>query len=491
MHTFDKSKKKKEYTPKGETEEYQQKLHNKNRLSARERISLLLDKDSFVETTMVSNNDINSYNDGIICGYGTIYSSPIMVYAYDFSVQGGSLSKSNSKKIIYTMNNALKNQCPIISLIDSSGARILDGIDALSSYAEIFNQNVKLSGKVPQISVVLGTSAGGSAYSSTLQDLVFMVNNTSFLFSTGPDVVTASIGEITTKESLGGSNIHTKISGLVNLSLDTELQLLRSVRHVLHYLPPSSKNLPPFNDNYDNNNTTNNNTFFNTCIPKDSNEPYDMKLIINNIIDPYSFFELSPEYAKNIITGFARIGGYTIGIIANQPDQLAGCITSNASIKGSNFIKLCNSYNIPIITFVDVPGAIVGTESENNGTSRYIAEFLRSYINTTVLKITITLRKSYGGGHIIMAPKQTGTNYHYVWPTAQFAVFSSSCYSHIMLRDDPIDIRRTKEIEYSDTYLTPTIAAQRGYIDGIIEPSSTRDHILRHLVLYYRNANTM
>uniref|UniRef100_A0A0A9XD88 Propionyl-CoA carboxylase beta chain, mitochondrial n=1 Tax=Lygus hesperus TaxID=30085 RepID=A0A0A9XD88_LYGHE len=423
-----------------------------------------------------------AHGDGVICGRGRIHNKPVALYAYDFSIQGGSLSEKNSKKIVHTMQTALRFNCPIISLMDSCGARISDSVDALVGYGNILRTNVELGGKVPQISIILGVAAGGASYSSALQDLVLMGRNNSYMFSTGPDVVATSVGEATSKDELGGPFVHGTQSGLVHLVCDTELQTLRAARCALHYLPQNSQRTPPCTVFVDKGLQTH----LRTCIPVDMDEPYDVKPIIQDLVDQFSFFELSPTYATNIVTGFARVGGYSVGVVANQPCHLAGCLTSDAAIKASSFLQLCSRYNLPIITFVDVPGAIVGTEAEVHGCSRHIVQLLRSYVQASnVLKITVTLRKSYGGGHIAMASKQIGAQIHYAWPTAQFAIFSASCYARIMLRNEPIEVQQSKSLEYCERFLTPLLAARRGYIDDIIDPATTRTRLIQDLNFYY------
>ena len=470
-----------------------EKQHESGKMTARERIEMLLDKGTFVELDKLMVHRCTNYGmdknkipgDGIVSGYGKVDGRQVFVYAYDFTVYGGSLSASNAKKIVKVQQLALKNGAPIIALNDSGGARIQEGIESLSGYADIFYQNTMASGVIPQISAILGPCAGGACYSPALTDFIFMVKEKSHMFVTGPDVVKTVIHEEVSKEELGGAMTHSSKSGVTHFMCNTEEELLMSIRELLSFLPQNNMDearKQPCADE-----TNREDASLDTIVPADPNVPYDMKDIIERVIDNGYFFEVMPNFAKNIIIGFARFNGQSVGIVANQPKYLAGVLDSNASRKGARFVRFCDAFNIPIVSLVDVPGFLPGTGQEYNGVILHGAKLLYAYGEATVPKVTITLRKSYGGSHIVMSCKQLRGDMNYAWPTAEIAVMGGAGAVEVLYareakdQENPAQFLAEKEAEYTKLFANPYNAAKYGYIDDVIEPRNTRFRVIRAL----------
>ena len=481
--------KKKGYIKDGIVDGYS-KQHGKKKLTARERVGVLLDEGSFQEFGIFIKHRSTNFGldgkelpcDGVITGYGTIFGRPVFVYSQDFSVAGGSLGEMHAKKITVLQKKALEMRCPIIGINDSGGARIQEGIDALNGYGEIFQNNIDASGVIPQISVIMGPCAGGAAYSPALTDFTIMSRGTSYMFITGPNVVKTTTGEDVSFEELGGASSHTHISGVADLAFDNDVETLLEVRRLISFLPLS-------------NTDTNKRTIskipsvvpdckiLNTIIPESNLTPYDMKDVISNIVDNGDFFEIQPDYAKNIIICFGRIFGSTIGIVANQPMEIAGCIDIKASRKAARFVRFCDAFNIPIISLVDVPGFLPGKDQEHGAIIRHGAKLLYAYGEATVPKISIVLRKSYGGSYIVMGAKSMTNDLNYAWPNAEIAVLGGKQAGEILFRKHcKTDEEYNSKIqEYEEKFCNPYYAASRGYIDDVIEPSKTREIIHRGL----------
>jgi propionyl-CoA carboxylase beta chain len=463
--------------------------HKKGKLTARERIEILLDPDSFEETGMFvqhrcSNFEMDRkkyYGDGVITGHGTIYGRLVFIYSQDFAVLGGSFGEYHAKKICDTIDAAMKVNAPIIGINDSGGARIQEGIDSLSGYGELFRRNVLASGVIPQISLVMGPSAGGAAYSPALTDFIFMVKNTSYMFVTGPEVVKTLTGEDITKEKLGGSKIHTTKSGVADIAFNNDVELLLETRRFFNFLPSSNKDIAP--SRYTKDPADRVDMSLTTLIPNCSNKPYDMKELIYKIVDECEFFEIQPEFAKNIIIGFGYMEGRSVGFVANQPLHLAGCIDIDASIKAARFVRFCDAFNIPIVSLVDVPGFLPGADQEYNGIIRNGAKLLYAYAEATVPKITIITRKAYGGAYIVMNSKHLKGDINYAWENSEIAVMGAEGAASIIFKkilNDP-KLKEEKIQEYKDTVTSPFVAASRGYLDDIIKPQNTRWRICKAL----------
>lgn len=455
----------------------------------RERIALLIDANSFQEVDQLASSrfsDVKNYTDGVVTGFGTINGRRVALYAQDFTIKGGSLGKKHAEKICKIMDMAAKIGCPIIGLIDSGGARIDEGVHALSGYGSIFMRNVRYSGIVPQISVILGPCAGGAAYSPALTDFILMTKGISQLFITGPQVIEQVTNQQVTKEELGGWLIHSSKSGLAHLALNSEQETFYKLKQLLSYLPqnyledPISIQEEIVSDDF---------THLANILPESSNQTYDMHHIIYGIIDQNSYYELQPEFAKNIITAFARIQGKVVGIVANQPMVMAGTIDINASTKAARFIQTCNNFNIPIVSLVDVPGYLPGLEQEHQGIIRHGAKLLFAYAQATVPKITIIIRKAFGGAYIVMGSKELGADFNFAWPSAQIAVLGARSAVVILYAKQLATLQETDRLvkqmelekEYETQFLNPYEAAQHGYIDAIIDPNKTRDHIAQAL----------
>ena len=463
--------------------------HKKGKLTARERIDLLLDKDSFEEWDMFVEHRSTDFGmeknkvpgDGVVTGHGLINGRQVFVFSQDFTVFGGSLSEAHANKIVKIMEKAMQVGAPVIGLNDSGGARIQEGVDSLAAYAKVFEQNVLASGVIPQISVIMGPCAGGAVYSPAMTDFIFMVNKTSYMFVTGPEVVKTVTHEDVTHEELGGASTHTTKSSVADGSFKNDIIALKEIRRLFDFIPSSFREKPPLiktNDKPSRSETT-----LNTIIPNNTNKPYDMKEVINKIIDDEDFFEIQENYAKNIITGFARMDGQPIGIVANQPLVLAGCLDIDSSRKAARFVRFCDCFNIPIITFVDVPGFLPGTKQEYGGIIKHGSKLLFAYTEATVPKITIITRKAYGGAYDVMSSKHLRGDVNYAWPTAEIAVMGPKGAVEIIFRDD---LKNKKKIEqrteeYREKFANPFIAGARGFIDDIIRPAGTRTRICKAL----------
>lgn len=463
--------------------------HQKGKLTARERIEVLLDPDSFEETGMFVEHRCSNFGmedkkflgDGVITGHGTINGRLFFVYSQDFTVLGGSLGEVHAEKICRLIDMAINVGAPIIGINDSGGARIQEGVNALGGYGEIFSRNVKASGVVPQISLIMGPCAGGAVYSPALTDFVFMVQGSSYMFVTGPDVVKTVTGEVITQEKLGGSKVHTEISGVADLAFSNDVEALLEVRNFCNFLPLSNRHKPPVRSTSDAADRID--MSLNTLVPLNPNKPYDMKGLIERIVDEGEFFELKPNYAKNIITGFGYMEGQPVGVVANQPTQLAGCLDINASSKAARFIRFCDAFNIPILTFVDVPGFLPGSHQEYNGIIKHGAKLLYAYAEATVPKITVVTRKAYGGAYIVMNSKHLKGDMNYAWVDSEISVMGAEGAVEIVFRDianDPV-AKKKKIEEYKQTVTSPFVAASMGFIDDIIQPQNTRWRICKSL----------
>ena len=470
--------------------------HEKGKLTARERIALLLDEGSFEEFDMFVQHRCTNFGldkqhfdgDGVVTGHGTISGRPVYIFAQDFTVSGGSLSKTMSEKICKVMDMARQNGAPCIGLNDSGGARIQEGIDALAGYGEIFERNILSSGVVPQISGIFGPCAGGACYSPALTDFTLMVKNTSYMFLTGPAVVKSVTGEEVTQEELGGASVHATKSGVAHFAAENEQEGLDTIKELLSYIPQNNMEeapVVPTNDPYNRVDD-----LLNEIVPDNPNKAYDMSQVIRSIVDDGKFFEVHKDFAKNIIVGFAHMNGRSVGVVANQPKFLAGVLDINASRKAARFVRFCDSFNIPLVTLVDVPGFLCGTQQEYGAIITNGAKLLYAYGEATVPKVTVTLRKSYGGSHIVMSCKQLRGDINYAWPSAQMAVMGADGAVNVLYAkdlkavEDPEEkakVRAEKKAEYEELFNNPYQAAQKGYIDDVIEPRNTRFRIIRAL----------
>jgi acetyl-CoA carboxylase carboxyltransferase component len=469
------------------------KQHNSGKLTARERIEKLVDPGSFVEidafvthrSVDLGMDKIETPADGVITGYATIDSRPIYLYSQDFTVLGGSLGEMHAKKITKVMDMAMKMGCPILCINDSGGARIHEGIDSLSGYGDIFFRNTMASGVIPQISVILGPCAGGAVYSPALTDFIFMVDDISKMFITGPQVVQAATGEVVSAEELGGAQTHNQTSGVAHFKFESEAACFDAIRSLLSYLPQNNLEDTPIYLTDDDMNRLS--PELNTILPDNPNKPYDMKEVISLIVDNGEFLEVQPLFAQNIIVGFARLNGKSVGIVANQPKVKSGALDIDSADKAARFIRFCDCFNIPLVTLTDVPAFLPGVNQEHNGIIRHGAKLLYSYSEATVPKINVILRKAYGGAYIAMSSKHLGTDLVYAWPTAEIAVMGPEGAANIIFRkeiqnaDNPIEKRQEKIQEYKDRFSTPYVAAARGYIDDVIEPEATRPRLISAL----------
>ncbi len=467
--------------------------HAKGKLTARERLDLLLDKGSFRETDMFVTHRTHDFDldqrkylsDSVVTGWGTVDGRLVYVFSQDFTVFGGSLGEVHAEKICKVMDMALKNGAPIIGLNDSGGARIQEGVVSLGAYADIFLRNTLASGVVPQISAVMGPCAGGAVYSPALTDLIFMVRNSSYMFVTGPDVVRAVTHEDVSFEDLGGADVHASTSGICHYVADTESDCLFMIRLLLSYLPQNNLEDPPFIPTTDDRLRTED--ALDSIIPDDPSKPYEMRDVIRMIVDNEEFFEIHENFAPNIVVGFARLGGHSIGIVANQPAILAGVLDINSSDKAARFVRFCDAFNVPLVTFVDVPGFLPGTSQEHGGIIRHGAKLLYAYCEATVPKITIITRKAYGGAYDVMSSKHIRGDLNLAWPKAELAVMGPEGAVNVIFRKeiaeakDP-DKRRAELVsEYREKFAHPYIAASRGYLDDIIEPRLTRPTLINAL----------
>src|SRR6476619_3234687 len=465
--------------------------HARGKLTARERLELLLDEGSFEEFDMYVEHRCIDFGmeqskvpgDGVVTGWGTINGRVAYVFAKDFTVFGGSLSEAHAEKMVKIQDMALQNRAPIIGLFDAGGARIQEGVAALGGYGEVFTRNVLASGVIPQISVIMGPCAGGEVYSPAMTYFIFMVRDTSYMFVTGPDVVKTVTNEVVTAEELGGASVHTTKSGVADGSFENDVDCLLQIRRLIDFLPANSEaGVPewPTQDNADRIDDS-----LDTLIPENPNKPYDIKELILKTVDEGDFFEISAAYAKNIVVGFGRIEGRTVGFVANQPMVLAGVLDSDASRKAARFVRFCDAFRIPIVTFVDVPGFLPGTAQEYGGLIKHGAKLLFAYSQCTVPLVTIITRKAYGGAYDVMASKHVGGDLNYAWPTAQIAVMGAKGAVEIIVRSDIGDTDKiaARTREYEDRFLSPFVAAERGYIDDVIMPHSTRRRIARALAM--------
>ncbi|MDX1924599.1 MAG: acyl-CoA carboxylase subunit beta [Rickettsiaceae bacterium] len=463
--------------------------HKKAKLTARERIEILLDPDSFEEAGMFVEHRCVNFGmdkkkfpgDGVVTGHGTINGRLVFVYSQDFTVLGGSLGEIQAKKICSLFDMALNVRAPIIAINDSGGARIQEGVDSLAGYGEIFHKNVQASGVIPQISIIMGPCAGGAVYSPALTDFIFMVNGSSYMFLTGPDVVKTVTGETVSQEKLGGSSIHTKISGVADLSFANDVEALLEIRRFMNFLPLSNKHNPPRRPTKDAADRVD--MSLRTLVPANPNKPYDMKELIERIVDEDDFFELQPDYAKNIIIGFGYMEGQPVGFVANQPMHLAGCLDIKASRKAARFVRFCDAFNIPIVTLVDVPGFLPGTDQEYNGIIKHGAKLLYAYAEATVPKITVITRKAYGGSYIVMNSKHLKSDINYSWEFAEIAVMGPEGAVEVIFKEESKDpvLRQQKIDEYKNSVTSAFIAASRGHLDDIIQPQNTRWRICKAL----------
>jgi len=463
--------------------------HAKGKLTARERLEVLLDPDSFEETGMFVEHRCDNFGmkskkfsgDGVVTGHGTINGRLVFVYSQDFTVLGGSLGEYHAKKICSLLDSAMEVGAPVIGINDSGGARIQEGVDALGGYGELFLRNVKASGVIPQLTLIMGPCAGGAVYSPALTDFIFMVSGSSYMFVTGPDVVKTVTGEAVTQEKLGGAKMHTTKSGVADLAFKNDIELLLETRHFFNFLPLSNRSALPTRPTRDPADRVD--MSLNTLVPLTPNKSYDMKELIERVVDEGEFFEIQPNYAKNIIIGFGYMEGSPVGFVANQPIHLAGCLDIDASRKAARFIRFCDAFNIPLVTLVDVPGFLPGVEQEYNGIIKHGAKLLYAYAEATVPKITIITRKAYGGAYIVMNSKHLRGDANYAWVNSEIAVMGAEGAAEIIFREDAGDPEKMKKKieDYKVNFTSPSVAASRGYLDDIIKPQNTRCRICKSL----------
>ena len=477
--------------------------HDKGKLTARERIEILLDPGSFVETgafvrhqaTGFGLEDSRPYGDGVVTGWGTIDGRTVTVYSQDFTVFGGSLGLAHAEKIVRLMELALENGYPVIGLNDSGGARIQEGVAALGGYADIFLQNTLASGVVPQISAVLGPCAGGAVYSPAITDFVFMARGTSYMFVTGPNVVKTVTNEEVTQEELGGADTHASKSGVCHRAFANEGALLMGIRELMAYLPSNCEDAPPTaatSDPVDRADPE-----LDALVPTNPNKPYDIHEVIRRVVDGGTFFEIHPDFAANIVVGFARLGGKSVGVVANQPAVLAGVLDIDASVKGARFVRFCDAFGIPLVVFEDVPGFLPGTDQEWNGIIRHGAKLLYAFCEATVPKLTVITRKAYGGAYDVMNSKHIRADLNLAWPTAEIAVMGPKGAVEIIRKreiaaaDDPAAAEAQFTEEYRTRFANPYVAAERGYVDDVIRPSETRGRLIRALNMLENKVQTL
>lgn len=481
---------KKEEAVKGGGEKRIESQHGKGKLTARERVELLLDEDSFEEIGMLTTHRSTNFGlekqkflgDGVVTGFGTVHGRPIYVFSQDFTVFGGSLAEIHAKKIVRIMDLSIQNGIPLIGLNDSGGARIQEGVVSLGGYADIFYRNTLASGVVPQISAIMGPCAGGAVYSPALTDFIYMVQDSSFMFVTGPNVVKTVTHEEVTSEELGGASTHSQKSGVAHFSVENDLKCINDIKKLMAYLPQNCEEESP---RYPYEKQDETRIDLNSIIPENPNQPYDMKEVINELVDKGSFYEVQESYAENIVIGFAFLAGKSIGIVANQPAFLAGVLDSNSSNKAGRFVRFCDSFNIPLLVLEDVPGFLPGTEQEWNGIINNGAKLLYAFCEATVPRVTVITRKAYGGAYDVMNSKHIGADMNFAWPTAEIAVMGAKGAAEIIFRKeineaaDPQAKLVEKEGEYADLFANPYNAAAHGFIDEIIEPSLTRKKLIR------------
>ncbi|MBW6513148.1 MAG: acyl-CoA carboxylase subunit beta [Candidatus Syntrophosphaera sp.] len=480
-----------------------QEQHDKGKLTARERIALLVDPDSFEEFDLFVTHRCTDFGmeeqvfagDGVVTGSATINERLVYIFAQDFTVFGGSLSKTYAEKICKIMDMAMKNGCPVIGLNDSGGARIQEGVDALAGYAEIFWRNVMASGVIPQISAILGPCAGGAVYSPAITDFILMEKHNSYMFVTGPKVVKTVLNETVSTADLGGAGVHSSKSGVAHFITNSEEETLLLIKKLLSYLPSNNMEDPPYNPTHDPINRSCD--LLDDLIPENPNKPYDILDVIQEIVDDREFLQVMMNYAQNIVVGFARMNGFPVGIVANQPKVLAGVLDIDASIKAARFVRFCDAFNIPLIVLEDVPGFLPGTNQEHNGIIRNGAKMLYAFAEATVPKITVILRKAYGGAYCVMNSRHMRADIVYAWPSAEIAVMGPKGAVEVIFRkdaqssDDPKQTLLEREEEYREKFSNPYVAAERGYIDDIIEPSRTRFRLIRALEMLANKKDTI
>ncbi|GGB95619.1 propionyl-CoA carboxylase beta chain [Marivita lacus] len=461
--------------------------HARGKLTARERVELLLDEGSFEEYDMFVTHRCTDFGmeknrpagDGVVTGWGTINGRMVYVFSQDFTVLGGSVSATHAMKICKIMDMAMQNGAPVIGINDSGGARIQEGVDSLAGYGEVFQRNIMASGVVPQISMIMGPCAGGAVYSPAMTDFIFMVKDSSYMFVTGPDVVKTVTNEHVTAEELGGAVTHTRKSSVADGAFENDVEALAEVRRLVDFLPLNNRQpspTRPFFDDVDRLEES-----LDTLVPENANTPYDMKELIHKIADEADFYEIQEEFAKNMITGFIRLEGQTVGVVANQPMVLAGVLDIDSARKAARFVRFCDCFGIPLLTFVDVPGFLPGTSQEYNGVIKHGAKLLFAYGEATVPKVTVITRKSYGGAYVVMASKHLRADVNYAWPTAEIAVMGAKGATEIIHRADLGDAGKiaAHAAQYEDRFANPFVAAERGFIDEVIQPRSTRKRVAR------------
>ena len=470
--------------------------HAKGKLTARERIEVLLDEGSFEEYDMFVAHrcvefgmaETKTPGDGVVTGWGTVNGRPVYVFSQDFTVLGGSVSETHAAKICKVMDMAMKVGAPVIGLNDSGGARIQEGVDSLAAYGEVFQRNIEGSGVIPQISVIMGPCAGGAVYSPAMTDFIFMVRDTSYMFVTGPDVVKTVTNEQVTAEELGGAKTHTSKSSVADNAYENDIECLAEVRRLVDFLPLSNRDAPPARPFHDPHERLDDS--LNTLVPDNPNIPYDMKELVLKVLDEGDFFEIQPDYARNILTGFGRLEGRTVGVVANQPMVLAGVLDIDSARKAARFVRFCDAFNIPILTFVDVPGFLPGVAQEHNGIIKHGAKLLYAYGEATVPKVTVITRKAYGGAYVVMASKHLKSDVSYAWPTSEIAVMGAKGAVEILYRrdlDNPEKIAAHTKL-YEDRFANPFVTAERGFIDEVIMPMSTRRRVAKAFAALQRKA---
>lgn len=476
--------------------------HEKGKLTARERIDLLLDKGSFRETDMFVTHRCPDFNmdkkkilgDGVVTGYGTIEGRSVYIFSEDFTVFGGSLSKAYAEKVCKIQDMAVKHGCPIIGIKDSGGARIQEGVDSLAGYTDVFLRNVLTSGVVPQISAIMGPCAGGAVYSPAMTDFVFMVKETSYMFLTGPDVVKAATHEDVTFQELGGAVVHNTKSGVAHFAAESEVECIEMIKKLYSYIPQNNLEDPPVVECQDDPNRTD--EALDHIVPESATKPYDMTEVIKKVVDNSEFLEVHAHFAKNLIVGFARLGGKAVGIVANQPAFLAGVLDIDSAMKGARFVRFCDCFNIPIVTFVDVPGFLPGTAQEWGGVIKNGAKLLYAFCEATVPRVTVITRKAYGGAYCVMSSKHTRADINFAWPTGEIAVMGPAGAVKILYRKqlkeakNPKDLEKKLTDEYTEKFANPFITASKGYIDEIIRPSETRPRLIESLELIQNKRDT-
>ena len=461
--------------------------HSKGKLTARERVEVLLDEGSFEEFDMFKSHrctefgmqDTKFAGDGVITGWGTINGRLVYVFSQDFTVFGGSLSETHAEKICKIQEMAMRNGAPIIGINDSGGARIQEGVASLAGYADVFQNNILASGVVPQISVIMGPCAGGAVYSPAMTDFIFMVKDSSYMFVTGPDVVKTVTNEVVTAEELGGASTHTKKSSVADAAFENDMEALMEVRRLIDFLPLNNREKPPVRPFFDD--VERAEQSLDTLIPDNPNKPYDMKELIEKIADEGDFYEIQEEFAKNILTGFIRMEGQTVGVVANQPMVLAGCLDIDSARKGARFVRFCDAFEIPILTLIDVPGFLPGTSQEYDGVIKHGAKLLFAYGEATVPKVSVITRKAYGGAYVVMASKHLRNDFNYAWPTAEIAVMGAKGATEILYRSELGDEEKVAKrvADYEDRFQNPFVAAEKGFIDEVIMPRNTRKRVAR------------